>query len=600
MSEVSSDPNKGLLAKEERMLAKEEGLLAQRLAEGVRREEPGKSKGPEEPKEYSAGGWAKLDVMLTRQNLQSMLAAFANFVSLITGGNSVIQPDSYDKETLDGMEKTAFDHVNKVAQLKWETSELIALHVQTVQGVNFGLTLRLRGKEAPTACWFARYTGLLLGKKDGFTWKITGACHLSACHEGLPLEGKDKDCFVELDLEEPYADDLVEDPSVDDGMPKGYDDKEVLSQIEEQYLELLETKTTLLARTETREDRLLQGCPLTLEAFCNGPMHTALDSMDRCLPKRYLFWDEYPACKLPIRQQWTCGSCWAFANTRMIGERLCRATQGRVKIWPSVLQVINCCKQSHPESPCNGGEVITDNCLKQKGLVAESHWSYDRWNWWRFSRRNCKFDAPNWKYESVILATELQGFGGTKNLKREVFCHGPAFVVADTGEPFVWYEQGRPADGHSKKLGEGGHAITLEGWDGNKFFIANSWGGWGNPNGEAVLVPSVLLTRAQSIHPRTDVGGFLKYGIIAVKVEGRIVGVIWKAPADKHSRKDTVGLYRKDSYVPVATAKLGAYGGTGAVELEIPENSNDEYVLRIGLKGTKDIVYTHPKTVRAQ
>lgn len=84
----------------------------------------------------------------------------------------------------------------------------------------------------------------------------------------------------------------------------------------------------------------------------------------------------------PPPQQATCGSCWAWATSMAVGDRVAIATGVNPKVGPSYL--IGCslsggqCDQQN--DGCNGGEIINalNDMANNAGAVPETCWSY---NW---------------------------------------------------------------------------------------------------------------------------------------------------------------------------------------------------------------------------
>ncbi|KAH0821918.1 hypothetical protein GEV33_000873 [Tenebrio molitor] len=67
----------------------------------------------------------------------------------------------------------------------------------------------------------------------------------------------------------------------------------------------------------------------------------------------------WPQCESlkNIRNQGQCGSCWAFGSTEAMSDRLCIATDGKVKFQFSPEDLLSCCKECG--DGCDGGSSAT-------------------------------------------------------------------------------------------------------------------------------------------------------------------------------------------------------------------------------------------------
>lgn len=72
------------------------------------------------------------------------------------------------------------------------------------------------------------------------------------------------------------------------------------------------------------------------------------------LPESYDFRTDYSDCTLAIKNQLSCGSCWAFAGSTALQHRFCFASQKEVKVVLSPQHLVSCDKAS---MACNGGGV---------------------------------------------------------------------------------------------------------------------------------------------------------------------------------------------------------------------------------------------------
>jgi len=63
---------------------------------------------------------------------------------------------------------------------------------------------------------------------------------------------------------------------------------------------------------------------------------------------------KWPSCVMPIRDQGSCGACWAFAGSSVFGTLMCIQSGGASKIDMSPQVSINC---NTANNGCNGGSL---------------------------------------------------------------------------------------------------------------------------------------------------------------------------------------------------------------------------------------------------
>lgn len=93
------------------------------------------------------------------------------------------------------------------------------------------------------------------------------------------------------------------------------------------------------------------------------------DFGDLVLPENFDAREQWPNCESikEIRDQSTCGSCWAFGAAEAMSDRLCIATGSQTRI--STEDLLTCCGISCGMG-CNGGFPSGAwSYFKSKGLV---------------------------------------------------------------------------------------------------------------------------------------------------------------------------------------------------------------------------------------
>ncbi|XP_026925114.1 cathepsin B isoform X2 [Leopardus geoffroyi] len=93
---------------------------------------------------------------------------------------------------------------------------------------------------------------------------------------------------------------------------------------------------------------------------------------DMVLPENFDAREHWPNCPTikEIRDQGSCGSCWAFGAVEAISDRICILTNGHVNVEVSAEDMLTCCGDQCGDG-CNGGfPAEAWNFWTKQGLVS--------------------------------------------------------------------------------------------------------------------------------------------------------------------------------------------------------------------------------------
>ena len=190
-------------------------------------------------------------------------------------------------------------------------------------------------------------------------------------------------------------------------------------------------------------------------------------------------WIDYN-CVPEIRDQGSCGSCWALSGATCLGWRFCIASKGIINKVLSPQYSVSCDKNNYG---CDGGYLDKQwEFLQSNGLPTEECYPYVSGNGTTTEciENKCE-DGSEWKtYKSLIA----RNYVGDSVIRDVIEANGPIQAGMYVYSDFMNYESGIYVHESGGLLG--GHAIVLIGWGYDEassmhFWIAqNSWGKeWG-------------------------------------------------------------------------------------------------------------------------
>ncbi|KAK6488869.1 cathepsin B-like [Huso huso] len=244
--------------------------------------------------------------------------------------------------------------------------------------------------------------------------------------------------------------------------------------------------------------------------FLNGPKLPVMVEYagDVKLPDSFDPREQWPNCPTiqEIRDQGSCGSCWAFGAAEAISDRFCVQSNGKVSIEISTEDLLSCCDTCG--MGCNGGypsaawSFWTEEGLVSGGLY-DSHLGCRPYSippcehHVNGSRPPCTGEegdtpkcvrqceegySPSYKQDKHYGVKSYGVPPLEKQIMTELYKNGPVEGAFTVYEDFLMYKTG--VYQHVSGEAVGGHAIKILGWGvegGTPYWLAaNSWNtDWG-------------------------------------------------------------------------------------------------------------------------
>jgi C1A family cysteine protease len=173
-------------------------------------------------------------------------------------------------------------------------------------------------------------------------------------------------------------------------------------------------------------------------------------------------WASQNKCS-PVKNQSSCGSCWAFAACGVMEADILRfdgVTRNLSEQW-----FVNCSQYN-----CDGGWCPAD-MFKSKGAVYETDEPY------KAANGTCKSSYTY--HEKILSYKEIGTQPSADQIKQAIYTYGPVWVCVNAGSNFSAYSGGVLT---KTDAGDINHAVVLVGWDdaNSCWVMRNSWGAsWG-------------------------------------------------------------------------------------------------------------------------
>eukprot|EP00062_Callorhinchus_milii_P025962 gi/632987532/ref/XP_007882610.1/ PREDICTED: cathepsin B [Callorhinchus milii] len=244
--------------------------------------------------------------------------------------------------------------------------------------------------------------------------------------------------------------------------------------------------------------------------FINGPQPPVWYLPDRGirLPEHF-DWRQQILCPTTrqIRDQGSCGSCWAFAAVGAISDRICIQSEGKVNAEISAEDLLSCCVPNCSDGCSGGFAAVAWDYWKEQGLVTGGEYGSNigcrpysippcehHVNGSRPAcsgeatvprcRRHCETGyTRSYCKDKYYGATSYSVSANETQIQLEIYRHGPVDGSLSMYTDILLYKTGVYHHVTGEMLG--GHSVKMLGWgveDGTPYWlIANSWNtDWGD------------------------------------------------------------------------------------------------------------------------
>ncbi len=194
----------------------------------------------------------------------------------------------------------------------------------------------------------------------------------------------------------------------------------------------------------------------------------------------------------PVRDQGSCGSCWAFATTAALESGSLIQDNSTAQDRNLAEQILVSCSGA---GDCGGGYINgASDYLRDYGLPTESCYPY--------AGVNGQCGSACYDYQVNTYFIQAWDYVATTSpavddLKNALLAYGPLVSTMDVYTDFFYYKSGIYSYAWGKY--EGGHAILIVGYDdASQCFIAKN--SWGNAWGEGGFFQIAYSQANNSVH----------------------------------------------------------------------------------------------------
>jgi cathepsin B len=207
---------------------------------------------------------------------------------------------------------------------------------------------------------------------------------------------------------------------------------------------------------------------------------------------------QWPSCPSigEVRDQSSCGSCWAFGAVEVASDRTCIKNGQTADISPE--DMLDCCKTCG--FGCNGGyPIMAMNWWQSNGVVTGGNYGSND-GCMPYSIKPCPSGCPlsptpkcnakcrtgydkTYAEDKHHAASAYNVQGSESNIRQEIFNNGPVEAAFQVYQDFYTYHTG--VYHHVSGSYVGGHAVKIIGWgteSGTPYWlVVNSWNTtWGD------------------------------------------------------------------------------------------------------------------------
>jgi cathepsin B len=184
---------------------------------------------------------------------------------------------------------------------------------------------------------------------------------------------------------------------------------------------------------------------------------------------------KWSTCVGAVRNQGSCGSCWAFATIEAFEDRLCIAGKASPLVPRSPQYLLDC---DTAEQGCNGGNPNSAwSFLVKYGSPSEACYPYQG------AKKACPSKCKNGSAITTNKATAVVTYSSVAAVQADIQSKGPVETYFMVYEDFYYYKSGIYSPTTSSQVGY--HAVKVIGFgvdskSGNYWLVQNSWGTtWG-------------------------------------------------------------------------------------------------------------------------
>ena len=223
------------------------------------------------------------------------------------------------------------------------------------------------------------------------------------------------------------------------------------------------------------------------------------------LPSTFDAIDNWKLSEGPILNQGQCGSCYIFATTEVLGDRIAMALNQTIGTI-SQQYVLDCFHSSQSQG-CQGGgipqavyEWMSQNYIPISSGNNFPYTAQDSMKCPSIANGDHKW-MGNGAY--TVANGDADQSTAILNIKKEIYANGPVSCAVTVYSDFMtWWTSPAAIAGNAYSPGkdmnqgtvDGGHALKIVGWDDSKsaWKIANSWGETGGYNNTGYFYQSYL------------------------------------------------------------------------------------------------------------